>query len=139
MTASGAPQVPLSLADLGAVIFRRWRLMFGLPVGTAVLVVAISFFFSSQYKSTISFATESRSQNRLVPAALQGLGAQLGLQLSGDPSTRSPRFFVEVLTSREILEQVLHTKFPRAAGDSLTILDLLDIHKATPAATLEAS
>ena len=134
------PRPAIALPDLGAVIVRRWRLMFALPVAAAVVAVGISLFFQSQYKATIAFATESRSSSRTIPAALAGLGQQLGLQLTSDPSTRSPRFFVEIVTSREILEQVLHARYPRTPpADSITILEMLDLHKATPAATLEAS
>jgi uncharacterized protein involved in exopolysaccharide biosynthesis len=121
------------------MVLRRWRLVLGLPFGAAVLAVLVSLLMRPSYRATVAFATESRSNSRL-PAALAGLGAQLGLQLGTENSTHSPRFFVEVATSREVLEQVLRTRFPRAApADSITMLDLLAVHRATPAATLEAS
>ena len=66
----------------------------------------------------------------LLSQALLRLAGQLGIPLGMDP-TQSPRFYAEVLTSRELLARVLLTKFPDprrpAAGDSIPLLAILRV------------
>jgi len=115
-------------------LLRRWRLVVGLPLLAAILTAILSLILPRPYTAIVSFVPEQRTQGRAggggAGGALAGLAGQLGIPLGLDP-TQSPRFYAEVLTSRELLTRVLLTKFPdprrSATGDSLPLLALLDV------------
>src|SRR3989449_10842302 len=114
--------------DLVNALLRRWRLVAGLPLLAAILTAIVVLLLPPRYTATVTFVPEQRTPTRGAGAGggaggggLVGLAGQLGIPLGMDP-TQSPRFYAEVLTSRELLARVLLTKFPDprrpAAGDS---------------------
>src|SRR2546427_4992809 len=112
-------------------LLKRWRLVVGLPLLAAILTAIASLVLPRPYTATVTFVPEQRSASRGGGGdRLAGLAGQLGIPLGLDP-TQSPRFYAEVLKSRELLARVLLTKFPdprRAdAGDSLPLLAILDV------------
>ena len=130
----------VGLLELVNVLLRRWRLVVGVPLGAVLLVAVLSLVIPPIYRATVSFVPESRSQARL-PAGLSGLAGQLGISLDGDAS-RSPRFYKEVVTSREIVERVLLDRYPdpRSHGtpaDSTTLLEILKVSGSGFAARLD--
>lgn len=118
----------LSLIDFVALLRRRWRLVLGLPFGLAVVTAAISLVMRPTYTATTTFVPEAGARTRL-PANLAGLAGQFGLSLGGDAS-RSPRFYADVLKSRELLERTLAARYrdPRSGGgDSVRLIDILPV------------
>src|SRR2546422_4630533 len=113
--------------DFVNALLKRWRLVIGLPLLAAILTAIVVLLLPPRYTATVTFVPEQRAPSRGGGAAgaggggLVGLAGQLGIPLGMDP-TQSPRFYAEVLTSRELLARVLLTKFPDprrpAAGDS---------------------
>src|SRR2546428_9303952 len=109
-----------------SALLKRWRLVVGLPLLAAILTAIVVLLLPPRYTATVTFVPEQRTPSRGGGAAgaggggLVGLAGQLGIPLGMDP-TQSPRFYAEVLTSRELLARVLLTKFPDprrpAAGD----------------------
>jgi uncharacterized protein involved in exopolysaccharide biosynthesis len=132
-----AGPAPVNLFEVGSMIVRRWRLVVGLPLLTGAILAFGSYLIQPLYTASAAFYPESKTASR-IPAALAGLGAQFGFSLGGEAS-RSPRFFADVVTSREIVEDVLLTRFPRpgAPADTATLLAILEIERDTPEATLE--
>src|SRR3989441_7346034 len=122
--------------DLVNALLKGWRLVVGLPLLAAILTAIVVLLLPPRYTATVTFVPEQRAPSRGGGAAgaggggLVGLAAQLGIPLGMDP-TRSPRFYAEVLTSRELLARVLLTKFPDprrpAAGDSIPLLAILRV------------
>lgn len=110
------------------VLLKRWRVVLGLPVVVAVVVLAVSLFVSPTFTATTSFVPEMRSEGGL-PGGLGALAGQLGISLGGEAS-QSPRFYAEVSKSRGILDRLLLSRYadPRAGhqiGDSVTLLTIL--------------
>jgi len=128
-----------SLLDLVAVLARHPRAIVVAPFAAAVVVVLVCLILPSQYTAVTTFVPEVSSDQRL-PAGLSGLAGQLGLSL-GSGATTSPRFFADVLKSRSVSERVLRTRFAvpdaRTPGDSLALLQLLEIDGKNSADSLE--
>jgi uncharacterized protein involved in exopolysaccharide biosynthesis len=110
-------------------LLRHWRMVLGLPLLVAIVAAGITFLLPPSYTATASFVPESRNQSRL-PAGAAGLIGGLGLSLSQEP-TQSPRFYADIVRSRELLERILTSRYadPRsrrgATTDSTTLLQLL--------------
>src|SRR5256712_1476122 len=123
--------------DFVNALLRRWRLVAGLPLLAAILTAIVVLLLPPRYTATVTFVPEQRTPTRGGGAGgaaggggLVGLAGQLGIPLGMDPS-QSPRFYAEVLTSRELLSRVLVTKSPDprrpAAGDSVPLLAILRV------------
>ena len=125
------PQSPreVSFLDFLVILRRRWRLVVVLPLAFAAGTAIASLLMRSTYTASTSFVPEAGAATKL-PSSLAGLAGEFGLSLGADAS-RSPRFYADVLKSRELLERVLRTRYldPRSAsGDSTRLLDLLAVH-----------
>ncbi len=129
--------LPAALLEFAKLLLRRRALLVGVPLSAAVLAAGYSLTMRPVYTATVTFVPESRGQTRL-PSGLAGLAGQLGLPLGGDAS-RSPEFYVQLAKSRELLEAILHTPFPRldAPGDSAPLIVILKVAGSTEARRLE--
>src|SRR3989442_441773 len=96
---------PLELLNLA---IRRWRLVFGLPVVSALLGLLFSYFVPATYRATTSFTPEGRPALK-APTSLAGLVSLAGVSLGGDPN-QSPLFYAELAKSRELLRQIVVEK-----------------------------
>jgi len=133
------PEEDISLVGALNTILHRWRVVFGLPLLVAVVTGLVSLVVPPTYTATTTFVPEVRSQNRL-PSGLVGLAGQLGVSIGADPS-QSPRFYGDVVRSRELLERTLLSRYPdpRAGGgvsDSATLLRILQVDGDNPADSL---
>jgi uncharacterized protein involved in exopolysaccharide biosynthesis len=126
----------ISLVGALNTVLRRWRVVFGLPILAGALTGLVSLVVPPTYTATTTFVPEVRNQNRL-PSAIAGLAGQLGIPIGTDP-TESPRFYGDVLRSRELLERILLSRYPdpRGAGDSTTLLRILRVDGDNPADSL---
>jgi len=129
----------ITLLDLGTVLVRHWRMVLGLPVVAGIAALLISFAMRPSFSANTTFVPEAGPNSRL-PAGLAGLAGQFGLSIGADAS-RSPRFYADVLKSREVLERVLRSHYadPRPTaqhGDSILLLDLLELRGRSAADSL---
>ena len=141
---SAPPQRPdvgedISLLALVNVLFRRYKLVAGLPMGTASIAIVIALLLNPQYTATVLFVPETEAATAL-PGGLAGIAAQFGVNVGGK-GVNSPDFFANILTSRTLRDQILQTKFPdpttETPGDSASLLDILEIEKDTETERLE--
>lgn len=131
MTApAGQPEI--TLLDFLVTLRRRWRVVVWLPVSVSVVTALVSLVMRPAYTAYTSFVPEAGASAKL-PSSLAGLAGEFGLSLGGDAS-RSPRFYADVLKSRELLERALQARYldPRSTtGDSTRLLELLHIRGRT--------
>lgn len=120
-----------SVFGLLSILLRRWRLVVGLPALAASVALAASFFIPATYTASATFVAEQRAEGRL-PSGLAGLVGQFGLSIGGEAS-QSPRFYAEVVKSRELAERILLSNYAdprqpvRGSGDSVTLLRILGV------------
>jgi len=128
-----------SVLEILNVLLKRWRMVVGVPVIAALLVVGLSFFVSPTYTGSTSFAPEIRSEGG-VPAGLGALAGQLGISF-GTEASQSPQFYAELVKSRGILERLLNTRYADPTtdepGDSATLLAILSRSRRNRADSLE--
>jgi len=122
-----------SLLKLGHLWARHRRVTIGLPLLLAVLTGIVSLLVPPTYTATTTFVPEASPQAGRLSAGLAGLASQFGVSVGGDAS-KSPKFYAQVLRSRELMEHVLLSKYldPRshhtALTDSATLLSVLGVN-----------
>jgi len=120
----------VSLLELANVLLKRWKLVVGLPLGTALAAALVSLVIPAKYTATAAFVPETESQRSNLPSGMAGIAAQFGIGIGGS-GPNSPRFYADVLRSRTLKDQVLLADFRdfrgNIRGDSATLLDILRI------------
>ena len=129
---------PRSFVAFIAMLLRHPRLLFVLPVATAILAAAIWLLRGAEYVARAELKPQS-AESRL--ASFGGLAAQFGVNLAGlGGSTEGPEYYAAVLRSNEILGVVVRSEFRftdrqlgQAAGDSVrgTLIDIWGIEGET--------
>jgi uncharacterized protein involved in exopolysaccharide biosynthesis len=130
-----------------AGVLLRWRTVVAFAVGALVLGIIATLIIPPVYRASASFVANSSSNSKVQgngggSSALGGLISQFGGSIGGDPS-ESPNFYVELLTSRELLTRLLDSRFPNPRTenphDSATLLQILKIKKPDRQAQLEVA
>lgn len=97
----------MSVWSFAAILLRRRRFVLGLPLAAGVLAVVLSLASSRYYEASASFVP----QDQATPAGGLGqLAAQFGVA-SSRTTTNSPQFYADLLVSKEILREVLLTRY----------------------------
>jgi len=125
--------------EIASVFLKRWQVLLGLPVLVAVFTTALSFLVPPTFTATTTFVPEVGAGR--LPTSFTGLASQLGIPL-GPEASQSPRFYAQVVKSRELLERVLLSRFsdPRgydSADDSVTLLQILHVRGRDSADSLQ--
>lgn len=121
----------VSLGDIVAFFQRRWKVI---SMSTAVVVVVVAgtlLFRDREYTSSASFVPQASDKL----SALSGLAAQFGVSAGGPDPTESPAFYVDLLTTREILTTVLQATYPvttERGATQVKLIDALDVNESTP-------
>jgi len=135
----------LTITRWVAGILNRWRIIPAVILGAILLGFVATLIVPPVYRANASFVANSSSNSKLQggasggSSALGGLISQFG-GVSGDPS-ESPNFYVELLSSRELLTRLLQSRFPNPRTenprDSASLLAILKIKKSDPQAQME--
>lgn len=105
-----SPEEDISLLSLASVVLRhRWTVV-GAPIVLAVLFVTHGFLFTPRsWTSTGSFTPQTGQEGG---GRLSGLASQVGIQLpSGEGAAQSPRFYADLLHSRELLAPLVYVEY----------------------------
>jgi uncharacterized protein involved in exopolysaccharide biosynthesis len=111
---------PLPGLTLLAFFLKGWR-----TIAIAALTVAALFFLKaiatpSMYTVTTSLIPDSRSSS----ASVSGLAAQFGIPVAAGDPTQSPQFYLELLTSAEILRGVATANYNLPNRDAKPVTTL---------------
>jgi uncharacterized protein involved in exopolysaccharide biosynthesis len=126
------PANETSLPALAAAAIRHWRLVVALALACAVLAGGITVARPRTYTSAASFVPQSRQGQ----SGLSGLAAQFGLNLAGAEGGRTPPFYVELLTARGTLVELVDHVYSYQSDTGRvrgTLVALLDAKGTTPA------
>lgn len=132
--APAGPRAPSPL-DYLSTILSRWRVVAACAASAAVVVLLLTFILKGRWTAEVIFLPVSNSASP-VQSALGSLAGDLGVILPGGSPTDAPEFYVALLDSRQIMEDILTTRY-QLGPDSLPLLDILEIDGDTPAARLE--
>ncbi len=126
----GAVAGEMTLLGAATILLKRWRIAAGVPLAAVLATLAISFLVPRTFTATTTFIAQSAPRTQL-PAGLSAIAGQLGVSLGSD-GARSPRFYAQLATSRELMERVLLARYadPRTTArvsDSVSLLALLDV------------
>src|SRR6266542_2994417 len=125
------PGYETSLIELAKMFVRHRRATVGLPLLVALLTGILSFLVSPTYTAITTFVPEASPQARL-PSGLASIATQFGLSL-GSEGSKSPKFYAEVVRSRELMERVLLSNYvdpqqkQHTVTDSATLLHILGV------------
>jgi len=126
-------QIPASAVLVGwlssvltSVIHTGRRGVLYASVGT-VVGVAVALTLPSQYTSGASFIAQGASAS-LLPSALQGLAASVGI---GTAKDYSPQFYADLLTSQPVLEATIKHRYTIPGRDTVGSLTYGEIERFT--------
>jgi uncharacterized protein involved in exopolysaccharide biosynthesis len=125
----------LSLMKVALILLHRRRVVLGVPLVLAALVVVITLLWPRRFTVDASFLPQSGG------AALSGaatLAAKFGVALPTDDPSQSPAFYGQLLGSDEILRQVVTQRY-KVGTDTIsrTLVDLLDVDDDTEELRIE--
>jgi uncharacterized protein involved in exopolysaccharide biosynthesis len=113
-----------SLLEWITPVLRRWKLVAALTLGAGLMAAVASYIAPAIYTATTAFVPAAAEEARL-PGTLAGLATQFGLTLDGGGGP-SPDFFAQVLTSRELIVQLLESEFPDPAARPTRVMRPLE-------------
>lgn len=125
---------------LGAVnVILRHRSMIGWTAFVAmVATVGLGLVGPRSYVASASFVPQARK----APSSFSGLAAQLGVNIGPNEPGQNPQFYVDLLQSREILRQVVETRYTFETDTgrvSATLVELYGGDETNPALRREVA
>ena len=120
-----------SLLALARVMWRHRRATVGFPLVVALATGIVAVLLPPVYTATTTFVPEASSEGHL-PTGIAGLATQFGISL-GSEASKSPKFYAEVVRSRQLMEHVLLSEYvdprrvPASPTDSTSLLRILGL------------
>jgi uncharacterized protein involved in exopolysaccharide biosynthesis len=101
----------LSLLALATVALRyRWLV---LKVALVVTLATVAYFLLRPATYTVPTSFRLQLRNNTV-SNLTGLAAQLGFTMANPDATQTPAFYVDLMRSREVLQEAVTHRYPRS-------------------------
>jgi len=124
---AGSPHGDLTVLQLANVILRSRAAIVLTGVLIALLTGAFVLLQPRTYSSTATFLP----QGGKPPSPLNGLAAQLGVEVSGGATGSSPQFYAQLADSRHLLSNVAGQSFV-IAGRPVPLADILETRNSNP-------
>ena len=122
--------------DVLRPLLARWKLVAAVALAVAAVSAGISMIIPHRFTATTTFVSER--PRSAIPQALMGLAGQFGIAAPGEDAW-SPQFYAQLARSRALLERILMARYAHdAAGDSLTLLEILGDPTLPPAEAVYA-
>ena len=97
-----------------------WRTFLLLPLVLALLALGISLLIPNKYRAVAQvYPEQQKASGAASLGGIAGLASQIGVGLA--TGAQSPQFYLQVLASRRIMEEVLSARVSRDGGDSATV------------------
>ncbi len=123
--AADAPR-ELSLLGIVNVLLRHRRIVIGLPVVLAFLVVGVGLVLPRTWTAKATFMPQSNAGSL---SRLAGLAAQLGVNVPTEDPGQSPEFYAELVGSDPILREAVTTEYRVVDGGDTVRADLITLYK----------
>ena len=128
----GEPRSTSLLGAVNALLRQRWTVI-GTALLVATAVAVVTLVLPRTYTSTTSFVPQTPSQQL---SGLSTVAAQFGLAGADAGNTESPAFYVDLVTSREVLSALAESTYTvPAAGEParpMRLGDILEIEARDP-------
>lgn len=106
-------------------VLAPWRAYLLVPVVLCAGALLISYAIPNKYRASAQMYPEQpKASGGAGLGSIAGLATQMGVGLAS--GAQSPQFYVQVLGSRRLLEEVLASRVKAATGDSLSLRDYLE-------------
>ncbi len=113
-----------------------WRAYLVYPILIGVIAIAASFAVPNKYRAVAQvYPEQQKSSGAGNLGAIAGLASQIGVGLAA--GAQSPQFYIQVVGSRRMMEDLLVARVAPESGDSVLLRDYLDDSGATGTAQLD--
>jgi uncharacterized protein involved in exopolysaccharide biosynthesis len=107
-----------------AWVLAPWRAYLLLPILVAITAFAISFAVPRKYRALAQMYPEQpKASGAANLGAIAGLASQIGVGLAS--GAQSPQFYIQVINSRRMMEEVLASRVAPEVGDSVALVEYL--------------
>jgi uncharacterized protein involved in exopolysaccharide biosynthesis len=119
-----------------AWVLEPWRAYLLYPVLLSLVAIAVSFAVPNKYRAIAQvYPEQQKASGAASLGAIAGLASQIGVGLAA--GAQSPQFYIQVIGSRRVMQEVLSSRVAPKGGDSVSLRDYLDASGATSAAQLD--
>jgi uncharacterized protein involved in exopolysaccharide biosynthesis len=105
----------ISLVELASVLLRQRKIILWVTLFCTGVSLVVALNRPTRFTSSASFLPETSEGGRASGAS--ALAQQFGLSLGGSGSERSPQFYANLLTAKEILRQVVTRSYPLSPSE----------------------
>jgi uncharacterized protein involved in exopolysaccharide biosynthesis len=135
---SEPPDDELSLLGFANVLLRHRHLIGGLVLTAVAVTVAVVLAWPRSYTVSSTFMPQTRKP----PSSIAGLASQFGISLGSLDVGQGPAFYVDLVTSREVLGAAVDTVYQFKEGArtvSGTLVQIFESKGETPALRRDAA
>jgi uncharacterized protein involved in exopolysaccharide biosynthesis len=112
----------VELSQLSSFLRRHQRLFVSCVLVGLVLAIIVAFAWPRSYTSAASFMPQGQSRI----SSLASLASQFGVAVPVSDPGRSPGFYATLLTSKNLLANVVQRRFQPPAGREITLVEYLN-------------